>query len=246
VWSGIRGGFRTNTILSGWNFGFSYFHTQEYNPVVKRGDFTGALIPTGPPPAPVLPQREYIITYPNKDIIGGYLNKQLPWPGVIRAEVIYVPNQPFNTFDTRDFDAIVRRDYVKYMIAYDLNSFLYFQWHKTAPFDISFEHVGEVIPHNKNLQYSIYDTELKQWNPSFNMRISTNWLYNLISTELIVGYIPWGHSGLIMPAIKYMPTWGNKALSFELKYIGIYGKKFEGLGILRSKDMIVLTTQFNW
>jgi hypothetical protein len=246
VWRGIRGGFRTNTTLSGWNFGFTYFHTQEYNPIVKRGDFTGVLIPTGPPPAPVLPQREYIITYPNKDIIGGYVNKQLPWPGVLRAEVIYVPNQPFNTFDTRDFDAVVRRDYVKYMVAYDLNSFFYFQWHKTAPFDITFEHVGEVIPNNKNIQYIIYSTQQKQWNPSFNMRISTNWLYNLISTELVAGYIPWGHSGLIMPAVKYMPPWLNKKLSFELKYIGIYGNQFKGLGILRSKDMVVFTTQFDW
>jgi hypothetical protein len=241
MWSGIRGGFRTNTTLSGWNFGLSYFHTQEYNPVVKRGDLTGGFDSTTG-----LPLRQYTLVFPNKDIIGGYLNKQLPWPGVLRAEVVYIPNQPFNTFDTRDFDAVVRRNYLKYMIAYDLNSFLYFQWHKTAPFDITFEHVGEVIPHNKNLQYIIYDTELKQWNPSFNMRISTNWLYNLISTELIVGYLPWGNSGLVMPAVKYNPPWLNQKISFELKYIGVFGNKFKGPGILRSKDMIVFTTQFDW
>ncbi len=240
VWSGIRGGFRTNTTLSGWNFGFTYFHTQEYNPIVKRGELTGEVIPG------LGPVRQYTIVYPNKDIIGGYMNKQLPWPGVLRAEAIYVPNQPFNTFDPRDFDAVVRRDYVKYMVAYDLNSFFYFQWHKTAPFDITFEHVGEVIPHNKNIQYIIYDTEQKQWNPSFNMRISTNWLYNLISTELIAGYAPWGNSGVIIPAVKYMPSWLNKRLSFELKYIGVYGNKFKGAGILRSKDMLVLTSQLDW
>ena len=242
AWSGTRGGFRTNTTLSGWNFGFSYFHTQEYNPVVKRGDLTGGIDPdTG------LPLRQYTLVFPNKDIIGGYLNKQLPWPGVLRAEVIYVPNQPFNTFDTRDFDAIVRRDYIKYMVAYDLNSFFYFQWHKTAPFDITFEHVGEVIPKNKNIQYIIYSTEQKQWNPAFNMRISTNWLYNLISTELVAGYMPWGRSGLVMPAVKFMPPWFNKKLSFELKYINIFGKNnFQGLGILRKKDMVLLTSQFDW
>ncbi len=246
TWSGIRGGFRTNTTLSGWNFGLTYFHTQEYNPIVKRGDLTGALVPSGPPPAPALPQRQYTLVFPNKDIIGGYLNKQLPWPGVLRAEVVYIPNQPFNTFDPRDFDAVVRRDYLKYMIAYDLNSFLYFQWHKTAPFDITFEHVGEVIPHNKNIQYIIYNTEMKQWNPSFNMRISTNWLYNLISTEVVFGYVPWGGSGLIMPAVKYMPPWLNKKLSFELKYIGVFGNSFKGIGILNTKDMLVFTTQFDW
>ena len=95
-----------------------------------------------------LPFRDYILSHPNKDIFGVYMNKQLtgssPIPGVLRAEAIYVPNQPFNTFDPRDSDAIVRRDYVKYMIAYDLNGFFYFQWHKDASFDITFEHVGEV------------------------------------------------------------------------------------------------------
>jgi hypothetical protein len=88
---------------------------------------------------------------------------------------------------------------------------------------------------------------VKEWNPSFNMRISTNWRYNQIATELIVGYMPWGRSGIIMPAIKYMPPWMNNALSFELKYINIFGKNdFQGLGILRTKDMVVLTSQFNF
>ncbi len=249
----FRGGFRTNTTIEGYNFGVSYFHTQNYDPVIKRGNLTGAV---AAPPLPPLPLREYTLVFPNIDIIGFYLNKQLPWPGVIRAEAIYIPNKPFNTFDKAGVfpdpvaplnNAVVRRDYVKYMIAYDLNGFLYFPWHKTAPFDITFEHVGEVIPKNNNIQYVSYSTEVKQWNPSFNMRISTNWRYNQIATELIVGYIPWGNSGIIMPAIKYMPPWLNKQLSFELKYIDIFGKSnFKGLGILQKKDMIVFTTQFNW
>ena len=237
-----RGGFRTNTTLAGYNFGITYFHTQEYNPVIKRGAMTGAV-----DPHLHLPYREYVLSHPNKDIFGVYMNKQLPWPGVLRAEAIYVPNQPFNTFDLRDSDAIVRRDYIKYMIAYDLNSFLYFNWHKTAPFDITFEHVGEVIPDNKNIQYIVYATEQKKWNPSFNMRISTNWFYNLLSTEIIASYMPWGRSGLLMPIVKYTPNVLNKNLSFELRYINVFGKNnFQGLGILRTKDMVVLTTQYNW
>jgi hypothetical protein len=241
-----RGGFRTNTTLEGYNFGVSYFHTQEYNPIIKRGGLTGAVDPgTG------LPFREYVLSHPNKDIFGIYMNKQLtgstPIPGVIRTEAIYIPNQPFNTFDLRDSDAIVRRDYVKYLIAYDLNSFFYFPWHRTASFDITFEHVGEWIPNNKNIQYIIYSTEQKKWNPSFNMSISTNWLYNMISTQLIAGYTPWGRSGLLMPIVTYKPPWLNEQLSFELRYINIFGKNnSQGLGILRSKDMIVFTSQYNW
>jgi hypothetical protein len=239
-WDSLRGGFRTNTTLGGYNFGLSYFHTQNYDPILKREDIIPGVLSGG------RPVRSYPLVHPNIDIIGAYMNKQLPWPGVLRAEVIYIPNKPFGTFDLRDSDAIARRDYMKYMIAYDLNSFLFFQWHKTAPFDITFEHVGEVIPDNKNIQYIIYDTQMKKWNPSFNMKISTNWLYNLIYTEVIAGYIPWGHSGLIMPSVKYQPSWNNNALTFELKYIGVYGNKFKGLGILQSKDMLVFTTQYNW
>jgi hypothetical protein len=243
-WKSLRGGFRTNTTLGGYNFGISYFHTQNYDPLLKRGPIIPGLfsVTTG------LPVRYYPLVHPNIDIIGAYMNKQLSptLPGILRADVIYIPNKPFGTQDLRDTDAIVRRDYIKYMIAYDLSSFLYFPWHKTASFDITFEHVGEVIPDNKNVQYIIYDTTVRQWNPSFNMRISTNWLYNLIYTDLTFGYMPWGKSGLIMPSIKYMPSWMNNAFSFELKYIGIFGDKFKGLGILRSKDMVVFTTQFNW
>jgi hypothetical protein len=242
-----RGGFRTTTTSGGYTFGVSYFHTQEYNPVLKRGDI---IIPS-PLPGVIPATREFILSHPNKDIFGFYMNKQLtgstPIPGVLRAEAIYIPNQPFNTFDQSDSDAITRRDYVKYLIAYDLSGFLYFNWHKTAPFDITFEHVGEWIPRNKNLQYIIYATELKKWNPSFNMSISTNWLYNRISTQLIAGYSPWGNSGLLMPIVKYTPPVLNKNLSFELRYINVFGKNnFQGLGILRAKDMVVLTTQFNW
>jgi hypothetical protein len=247
-WSSLRGGFRTNTTLEGFNFGLSYFHTQNYDVIAKdKGIIPGAF-----DPATGKPKRYFALVNPNIDIIGAYMNKQLTGtgiPGVLRAEAIYIPNKPFGTFDPPavDADAIVRRDYIKYMMAYDLNSFFYFSWHKTAPFNITFEHVGEVIPNNKNLRYIVYSTEWIKWNPSFAVNISTNWLYNLISTGLIVSYMPWGHSGLIMPSVKYTPPWLNNSFSAELKYIGIYGgSKYKGLGILETKDMIVLTTQFQW
>jgi hypothetical protein len=244
-WSSLRGGFRTNTTLGGFTFGLSYFHTQNYDVIAKDK----GIIPGLFDPATGKPKRYFTLVNPNIDIIGAYMNKQLPWPGVLRVEAIYVPNKPFGTFSPEavDADAIVRRDYVKYMVAYDLKGFLYFPWHKTAPFDITFEHVGEVIPDNKNLRYIVYSTEWRKWNPSFAVNISTNWFYNLISTSLIASYMPWGNSGLIMPAVKYMPPWWNNAFSVELKYIGIYGgSKFEGLGILKTKDMVVLTTQLQW
>ena len=247
-WDDARGGFRTSTLAKGYTFGVSYFRTQNYNPVVKRGALTGNLIIL-PPPAPPTPERQYILSYLNIDIFGAYMNKQLTGgvPGVVRADVIYVPNQPFNTFDLSDTDAVVRRDYVKYMLAWDLTGLLYFQWHKTAPIDLTFEHTGEWLPRNKDIQYALFATEMNEWTPAFNMRISTNWHYNLFSTALIFGYIPFGDSGLIMPSVGYTPAWFNESISFNLQYIKVFSSTpYKGLGLMERKDMLVLTTQFNW
>jgi hypothetical protein len=242
--SDTRFGFRTSTNMGGYLFGLMYWHTHNYDPIFKREGLTGNMIPTGP--GTFLPERQYSVVYPSMDIIGAYMSKQLPIPGVVRAELIYSPNKPFNTFDTNVQDGIVTRDYFKYMLAYDLNSFLYFDWHKTAPFDVTLEAVGEVIPNADNLQYLIYATKYPSFTPRFNLRVSTNWFYNRLSTELVVSYWTWGNSGLIMPAVKWTPGWMNQRFSAELKYIGVYGNSYEGLGILNTKDMIVLTTQFNF
>jgi hypothetical protein len=240
-----RFGFRTNTNLGNTLFGVMYWHTHNYDPLVKRGNLTGRMVQTGPDSS--VPERQYNLVHPAMDIIGAHMNEQLPWPGVIRAEAIYSPNKPFNTFDVNVTDAIVTRDYFKYMVAYDLSNFFYFDWHKTAPFDVTLEHVGEYIPNADNLQYLIYATKQPSYVPRFNGRISTNWFYNRISTEIVVSYWPWANSGLVMPAIKWTPGWWNQKFSAELKYISVYGdNNYEGMGILRGKEMIVLTTQFNF
>ena len=235
-----RFGFRTSTLLGGYQFGLMYFHTQEYQPMpswgAKFGTYQG------------MPLRDLSLEHPTYDIIGFYMNKQLPWPGVIRAEAIYSPNKPYNELLYSEWESsIVRRDYVKYMLAYDLNSFFYFDWHKTAPFDITFEHIGEWLPNSSNLQYAIYYTKVPTYHASFNIRLSTNWYYNRLATEVVFGYDTWGNTGLFMPAITWKPGWMNQKFSAELKYIGLYGDSdYEGLGIFRKKDMLILTTQFNF
>ena len=246
TWTDMRYGFRTSTDMGGYLFGLIYWHTQEYDPIVKRGGLIpGVMIPTDAGP---LPAREYTLVHPTEDIMGVYMSKQLPWPGVVRAEAIYSPNKPFNTFDQTDSDAIVKRDYIKYMVAYDLQGFLYFNWHKTAPFDITIEHVGEWIPNADNLQYqALYATKQPEYVPRFSGRISTNWFYNRLATDVVFSYYPWGNSGLVMPSAKWTPGWLNQNFSMELKYINIFGdNNYEGLGFLRTKDMVVLTTQINF
>jgi hypothetical protein len=94
-WDSTRGGFRTNTTAGGFNFGFIYYHRQQFDaPVMKRGPISNfAFGPSG-----LTLTREYTVEWPDIDNFGFYMNKQLPWPGVIRTEVIYTPNMSFNYF----------------------------------------------------------------------------------------------------------------------------------------------------
>ena len=252
-----RFGFRTSTLLAGYQFGITYWHSHSYDVIMERGGIIGY---TG-----ATPIREYTVSYPTMDYIGFYMNKQLPWPGVVRAEMVYSPNKPYVTFnivDTpslmmdftnpyaafSDESGVVRRDYVKYMLAYDLNSYFYFDWHKTAAFDITFEHIGEWVPNSSDLQQVIYSyTKVPNYHASFNLRISTNWYYNRLATDVVLGYDTFGNAGLFMPTIKWMPGWMNQKFSAELKYIGIYGDDdYSGISMFRKKDMVILTTQFNF
>ena len=238
-----RFGFRTSTLLGGYQFGVSYFHTQNYDPMPSWGAIRVS-------PNPFLPfyLRDLDLVHPTYDILGFYMNKQLPWPGVIRGEMVYSPNKPFTTFDISPTETgIVRRDWVKYLVAYDLNSYFYFDWHKTAAFDITLEHIGEWVPNSSELQYGMWSTRQPSYHAAFNLRISTNWYYNRLSTDIVLGYDTFGNSGLFMPTIKWMPGWMNQKFSAELKYIGLYGDDdYSGIGIFRKKDMFILTTQFNF
>jgi hypothetical protein len=260
---GMRYGARTSTVIGGFQFGFSYFHTHSYDPMPSIGA-TRMYIPAAALgiPAPIgIPLGDYSLVHPYMDIVGFSMNKQLPWPGVIRAEAVYSPNKPFNTFNvgtapvmtafgpafTPYEDGIVRRDWVKYMIAYDLSGFFYPSWHKTAPIDVTLEHIGEWVPNSRELQFAIYNTKQPNYHAGFNVRVSTNWFYNKVATDVIVGYDTFGDSGVFMPGVKWTPSWQNEALSFELRYIGIYGDSdYEAAGIFRKKDFVLLTTQFNF
>jgi hypothetical protein len=229
--SDTRYGIRTSTLLGGWQFGISYFHTQNYGALLSRNDVTSTLS----------------LVHPDVDIFGATVNKQLP-VGVLRAETAYTPNMPFDSFVVSPGETgIVKRDRVKYMVAYDLQGFFNFQWHKTAPFNVTIEHIGEWVPDSRDLQYFPYYTKYPNYSAAFNININTTWFYNKLSTDLTTGFNTFGNSGLFMPSVKWMPTWRNQRFSAELKYIGIYGdSNYEGLGTLRKKDMLLLTSQFNF
>ncbi len=235
----LRFGAKTSTFLGGAEFGVLYFHTHEYDPVFTRGE-RHPVIPG------VLYQQDYILDHPEIDIFGVYTNMDLPL-GLLRAEAIVIPNKHF--VNLTQSDAVSEETYVKYMLAWDLNGYFYFNWHKSAPFDITIEHVGEYVPDNDDLHFVTYPTEIPTWRPNLGCRLSTNWFYNILATEVIFSYT-WGEegdSGLFMPVVKWTPSWNNDMFSAELRYIGIFGEEpLEDLGMFKNKDMVVLTTQINF
>lgn len=211
-----------------------------YTPSVKVGELHAPMFPGMPP------THNYYLVYPDVDYIGLYGNTNYSF-GIIRAEAIWAPNMTFNTFDRTDLDAITERDYFKYMIAWDINGFLYFDWHKSAPIDITIEHTAEYIPDNEKIQNAIYAEEVESFRPRLSARISTNWFYNELSTELIVDYGFKGKDALVMPVVKWTPPWKDNAFSAELRYIGLFGDNdYQDLGMFRQKDMVVLTLQYNF
>ena len=166
---------------------------------------------------------------------------------VFIAEVVYYYHNPFNTFDLSNAHADTKEDMYKYMIAWDLNSIFWFDWHKEAPFNLTIEHTGTFIPDNDDLQFAIYNEELEQWAPSFGINLSTSWDYAKWNTGLIVAYSPKTESGLLMPNVSVTPDVLNRQLSFQLQYFRVFGESnYTGLGMMQQKDMVLLTTQLNF
>jgi hypothetical protein len=199
----LRYGFRAGTFFGDAQLGLMYFHTQAYAPVMKWEEHELVSSPVS--------TRKVTLGYPDLDVIGMYTNAQFPWPGLLRAECAYFPKQPYNI---REFAAtengVVKRDTIKYMVAYDLNSFFYFEWHRSAPFDVTLEHTGTWVPNANDLVYiSLYDTKLPSYVANFNVRLATNWFYNRIATDVVFGYSPWSNSGLFMPVVTFKPDWWN-------------------------------------
>ena len=135
----------------------------------------------------------------------------------------------------------------KYMIAWDLNSVFWFDWHKTAPFNVTLEHTATVIPDSDDLQFALYPVELVTWDPSIGTRISTSFLYNKWNADVVFAYSPESQSGLFMPNVSVTPDVLNRQLSFQLQYFRVFGESnYTGLGMMQQKDMVLLTTQLNF
>lgn len=245
-----RFGCRTSTTVGGWNFGLSYWHSHEFNPVFERGDLTGGSIPIPGMealyPMYKMDERKYTIMYPEVDIIGAYTNKCFS-QGVLRTELTFRPDRQYNTLNLEEEpDAIAERDNLQYLIAWDMNK-MFRPLNKNGSFDIRFEYYGNyVMGDTDDLHVSGYITEIEQIDHQFLLNITTDYNYGMYTIDLLGIYDTRG-DGIFMPSIKYAPDWLNNHFTFELKYIRIFGDNdFEGMGMFRQKDLVVLTSQWTF
>jgi len=246
----VRYGFRTSTTMSGYNFGVFFWHTQEYTPLLERSTTTHGttdlgLAILGVPGLWVVPNREYYAIFPDVNILGAYVNKEMPL-GVLRGEFTYRPRRSYNTLDPSDEDALVKRDNIQYLIAWDIQTMCR-PLTETGTVDINLEYHGSwVLGDTDYLNVAGYLTPIRREDHEFLLNLGTSFDYNRYSVGITVIYNTQDH-GAVMPSVKFVPDFMNKAFSFELKYINIFGDSdYEGLGLFRQKDMVVLTSQWSF
>lgn len=248
--SDLRYGARTSTTLAGYQFGAFYWHSQEYTPVIERGGVVGTT-DLGKAINPLLaglwvvPNRQYTLLYPEVNNIGLYGNKEMPL-GVLRGELVYKPNRTYNTLDPNEPSALVKRDNLQYLLAWDIQT-MFRPLSETGTIDINLEYMGSWVFGNTDfLNVPGYLTPIRRDDHTFLFNIGTGFDYDMYRAGLTVMY-NLNDNGAIIPSVKYVPEWFNKACSFELKYIGIFGKdNFEGFGLFQQKSMVVLTSQFSF
>jgi hypothetical protein len=246
----LRYGARTSTTAVGYQFGAFYWHTQEYTPVMERGGTrgttdVGALINPLLAGLYVVPNRDYIMRWPNVNIFGLYANKDMPL-GVLRTEATYRPKRTYNTLDPNEPSALTKKDTLSYLLAWDIQT-MFRPLSETGTIDINLEYVGDWILEDASyLNVTGYLTPVHKDTHTFLFNIGTNWNYSEYSAGVMVIYNVY-NNGAILPSVKWTPDWYNKAFSFDLKYINVFGKDdFEGMGLFRQKDMLVFTTQFSF
>ena len=228
----LRYGFRVSTYMGKTMLYLSYFHTQNYNPaseVTRLNPFAYNLK----------------LVYPDEDIFGVSLNSEMP-KGLVRAEAIWVPNRTFAVWDPNDADKIDKRDYIKYMAAYDVTFF--FQWNKSAPLNLTLEHVGEWYPDNDYILYfgGIESERQYSYTPTISLSARMSFM-NRWDAMQIVSYLPKDKSGLTISQVSYKPIWMNNAWQFTLQYIRVFSEDYyHGMGPLEQKDQVVFTTQYNF
>lgn len=229
-----RYGFKTSSTLGGWQTGVYYWHQNEYDATMRVvGGLAAGL--------------NVVVEYPEQDVYGLYGNKNYDF-GVLRIDAAYRPDRHFNTTDLVKYpEAIAEKDHL--MVQVGLNKdVMWRSINPTATFSFIFEYVGTYILDDlDDIHVPTYHIPYHKDDHVLFMSAGTNYNFGMYTYGLTVIY-DFRNNGLINPSFTYAPDWMNRKWSFKLAYTNIFGDNdFDyPYGLVRAKDLVVLTTQFSF
>jgi hypothetical protein len=130
------------------------------------------------------------------------------------------------------------------MAAYDVT--FYMQWNKSAPLNLTFEHVGEYYPDKDHILYfGLMSERQYSYVPTLSMSARMSFI-NRWDVMQIVSYLPKDTSGLTISQVTYKPIWMNNAWQLRYSISGYFRMSIRKAGALEQKDQVVFTTQYNF
>ncbi|MFO7962283.1 MAG: DUF1302 family protein [Desulfobacterales bacterium] len=232
-----RWGFKTSSILAGWQTGVYFWHSNELSPTIR---VKGGLGPIGTP-------LNLVVEYPKQNVYGFFANKNFSF-GVLAFDVAYRPDRQYNTLDFAKYpEGITEKDNL--LAQARLNKDLMIRsLNKYATFSLIVEYVGEFILDDlDDIHVPTYFITYHKDSHTFLTSFSTGYRANMYKPGVTVLYNLRG-SGLIQPEFTYTPDILDSNLSFKLQWANVFGDSFYEYpyGLLKDSDMLILTTQFSF
>ena len=235
-----RWGFKTSSTVFGCQAGVYFWRANEIDGTFR---IEGSVVDptTGLTYYNIRPQ------YPKQNVYGFYANKNFDF-GVIRLDAAYRPDREYNTLDQTVASGIVEKDFFDGSIGFQQGSHVA-QIKSNQSFSFIFEYVGNYFLTSDMDQAAVpsYWVPYHKDSHTFFFSGGTNYNFGMYSYDLTVIYNT-RNNGLIQPSFSYSPDFMNRKWKFTLQYSNVFGDDNYDYpyGLVREKDMVVLTTQFSF
>ena len=192
---------------------------------------------------------KFSIRYKRQNIVGwafNYFDDKFT-NSVLRGEFAYYPNLPYNTFDSREKNAVTEKDTLKYCLGMDKEIFI--PWlHPDDPnrtFFLSAQMFQDVIlASDDDLRFINYKTPIEKFTTKFTLKFNTGYFNDVYKPELVVAYDVAGN-GLVKTLLTWKPPW-NENYYVEFTYINYWGCQYEWLGMFKEKDSVFMRVRYMW
>lgn len=251
-----RYGARLTTVVGNATFTLADYYTHNYSPVVAYNGVSKVtkreLVEVGG--VPTYQDNNYFtpnfaVEYRRQNILGGtfsYFEENF-FKGIIRGEVAYYRNKPYNTYDPQATDSVVERDTISYVLGIDKQFYAPWlnPWEPNRVVFISAQMFQDVIlDHDDRIRFINTATPIDQVTTRFTLLVNTGFMHDTILPAITVAYDPKG-VGVVVPAITWNPPWSSNYF-VELKYANYFGDNYEWLGAFNEKDSVFLRVRYMW